>query len=179
VHGVCEALALSKRKTVLVDVDCAHAACAEGLCECAREQADRTNTKDEDRLAGDEARTARGVQQNGERLGEGSLVVRAAIGERVEHVCGMVHAVLQRAVEVRECLGGGAEAELFAEVVAAARAELARVAHDAGLDCDTLANEAIANARPHCSDYPRRLVTEHEGGLECKIAVPPVCVVVY
>ena len=62
---------------------------------------------------------------------------------RVEDVGGVVHALLEGAVEVGEGLGGAREAHVLAEVVAALGAVAALAALDARLDRDALADEVF------------------------------------
>lgn len=98
---------------------------------------------------------------------------------RVEDVCGVVHVVLEGAVEVREGLRAGGEAHVFAEVVAALGAVGAVVAHDAGLDGDALADDEVLDTGPDGGDDARGLVAEDEGCLEGEVAVAAVEVVVH
>ena len=90
----------------------------------------------------------------------------------------MVHAVLQRPVEVGESLCAAAEAHAGAEVVAAGVAVLALVAHDAGLDRDALAWDEVFYARADGGDDPSGFVAEDHGGLQGEIAVPAMGIVV-
>ena len=96
----------------------------------------------------------------------------------MENVRWMVHAVLEGAVEVREGLCAAAEAHAGAEVVAALVAVLALVAHDAGLDRDALAGHEVFYARTDCGDDPSGFVAEDHGGLQGKVAVPAMGIVV-
>ena len=96
----------------------------------------------------------------------------------MEDVGGVGEAVLEGAVCVGEGLGGGAEAHGLAEVVAALGAEGAGVAHDAGLDGDALADDEALDAGADGGDDACGLVAEDERGLDGKVAVAPVYVVV-
>lgn len=93
----------------------------------------------------------------------------------------MVHALLERAVEVRERLRGAREAHVLAQVVAAARAEGAAPALDARLDRDALPDVQAGRvrARAQRGDDARGLVAQHERRLQSKVAVAAVCVVVH
>jgi hypothetical protein len=178
VRCVRVALGRGEREALCVDVDRAHAACTERPGECSRKESDRANTEHEHALTLTQARAARSVEEDRERLGERSLVERALGRERVEHVRGVVNEFLEGAIQVREGLGRRAEAEALAEVVTATTAVVAVVAHHASLDCDALADDAVAHARADGGDDPRRLVTEHEWRLERKVAIATVGVIV-
>ncbi len=123
-----------------VDVDGDDAAGAAVARECAGEEADGADAKDEDGLVGDgvELDAAGGVYEDGEGLCEGGELEGDVVGERVEDVGGVVDACLERAVDVGEAGGGRAEAHVLAEVVAARLAEGAGAAADARLDGDAL-----------------------------------------
>lgn len=91
----------------------------------------------------------------------------------------MVHAPLQRAIEVGECFGTAAETHVLTEVVAAVTAVSAFFAVDAGLDGDTLADFEAGDAVSHCGDDTGGLMTEDKGLLENKVAVAAVDVIVH
>ena len=97
---------------------------------------------------------------------------------RVEDVCGMVHAFLKGPVEVREGFGAAGEAEVLAEVIAAALAVVAVPAHDAGLDGDALADDEVLDTRTDGGDDASSFMTEDEGRLDDEVTVAAVGVVV-
>lgn len=94
---------------------------------------------------------------------------------------GVVHALLEGAVEVRERLCAAREAHVLAEVVSALLAVAALPALDACLDRDALADvqAGLRGAGPERSDDAGGLVAEDEGCLEGKVAVAAVQVVVH
>ena len=103
---------------------------------------------------------------------------------RVDAGGGVVHALLEGAVEVGEGLCAAGEAHVLAEVVAAGGAVAALAALDAGLDGDALADVEAAGAGrrrrgPNRGDHAGGLVPEHERGLERKVAVAAVEIVVH
>ena len=122
-----------------VDVDTNDVGRAEGAEEGAGEEADGASAEDEGRRAGGEGGATRGVEDDGEGLGEGGLLEGDAWGEGMEPLARVVERGLEGAVEVGGRLGGGAEAHLGAEVVpalGAVRARLAAAARDPALDRD-------------------------------------------
>ena len=94
-------------------------------------------------------------------------------------MCGVVHAVLEGAVEVGEGLCAACEAHVFAEVVAALDAVRAGVAHDARLDGDALADDKVLYAGAYGRDGAGGLVAEDEWCLERKVSVAAVEVIVH
>ena len=100
-------------------------------------------------------------------------------GVRMDDVCWVVHTLLESAVEVGKGFCRGGKAHVLAEVVAAARAVVAGVAHDAGLDRDTLADDQATDARTDGSHDASRLMTEDEWCLERKVSVAAVDIVVH
>lgn len=98
---------------------------------------------------------------------------------RVEDVGGVVHTLLEGSVCVGEGLCGGAEAHVLAEVVAALCAVRAVVAHDAGLDRDTLARDEVLDTGADGGDDACGLVAEDEWCLDDEVSVTSVCVVVH
>lgn len=75
-------------------------------------------------------------------------------------------------------LGTAGETHALAKVVAAGLAKGAMLAHDAGLDCNALAGHQVFYARAHGNYYACGLVAEDKGGLDGKVAIPPIEVVV-
>lgn len=59
----------------------------------------------------------------------------------------MIHVVLQRPVEMGKGLGTAREAQAFAQVISSSLAVVAMQAHDARLDCDTLAGHKVGYSR--------------------------------
>ena len=97
---------------------------------------------------------------------------------RVDAGGGVVHALLEGAVEVGEGLCAAAEAHVLAEVVAALRAEGAVVAHDASLYRDALSGDEVLDAGADGGDDASGFMAEDEGRLDDKVAVASVGVVV-
>lgn len=96
---------------------------------------------------------------------------------RVKNVCRMVHTLLKRAVQMRECLCTASETETLAKVVAAGRAVVAIAAHDACLDGHALTGNDIRNAWPYGGDDTCCLMPENEGGLKSKVAISTMHVI--
>lgn len=92
---------------------------------------------------------------------------------------GVVHAFLERSVEMREGFGTTGEAHLLAQVVTALLAVIALPAHDTSLDRDALADFEIRNARADGGHDASSFVAKNEGSLDSKVAVASVQVVVY
>ena len=92
---------------------------------------------------------------------------------------GVVHALLEGAVEVGECLCAAGEAHVLAEVVAALCAVGAVVAHDARLDGYSLARDEVLDTGTDGGDDAGCFVTEDEGSLDDEVAVASVSVVVH
>ena len=61
----------------------------------------------------------------------------------MDDVCGVVHAVLESAIEVGKSLCAAGKAHGLAEVVATLGAVGAVIAHDAGLNGDALADDEV------------------------------------
>ena len=97
----------------------------------------------------------------------------------MDAVRGVVHALLEGAVEVRECLCAAGEAHVLAEVVAAFGAVAAVVAHDACLYCDTLTDDEVLYTGADGCDGASSFMAEDEGCLEGKVSVASVGIVVY
>lgn len=83
----------------------------------------------------------------------------------------VVQTLLESAVKVGEGLGGGAEAHGFAEVVSALLAVPTRVAHDAALYSDALADTEVGDAGADGGDDTCGLMAEDEGRLDAEVAV--------
>lgn len=90
----------------------------------------------------------------------------------------MVHALLEGAIEVREGLRATGEAHALAEVVSALRAVVAVVAHDAGLNGDTLTGDEVLHAWADGGDDTGGFVAEDEGCLYGEVTVSAVEIVV-
>lgn len=97
----------------------------------------------------------------------------------MDDVRGVVHTLLKSAVEMRESLCAAGKSHVFAEVVAAAGAIGAVVAHDASLDGDALSDDEVLDTWTHSSHYTGSLVTEDERCLECEVAVTTVQIIVH
>jgi hypothetical protein len=95
----------------------------------------------------------------------------------VEDVGRVVHVMLEGSIEVGEGLRAAGEAETLAEVVTALGAEATVVAHDAGLDSDSLANHNVPDIRTNRGHDASGFVTEDQGCLEGEVAVPAVNIV--
>lgn len=89
----------------------------------------------------------------------------------------VVHVLLEGSIEVGEGLGATSKPEALAEVVTTLRAVATFVAHDASLDCYSLANHKILDTRADCSYDASGLMTEDQGCLEGEVAVPTVDII--
>lgn len=76
----------------------------------------------------------------------GICICKGGRDVRVEDVCGVVHARLERSIEVGKGLCAAGEAEARAEVVASSETVCAGAAHDTSFDCDVLANGEMGDA---------------------------------
>ena len=92
---------------------------------------------------------------------------------------GVVHALLEGAVEVGKGLCAAGEAHVLAEVVAALGAIGAVVAHDACLDRYSLTGEEVLDTGADSSDDASCFVAENERSLYDEVAVASVSVVVH
>ena len=72
---------------------------------------------------------------------------RGAGDIRMEDMSGVIHAVLESAIEMRKRLGTAAKAHVLAEVVSALGTVVAVVAHNAGLDCNPLSDDEVFYTR--------------------------------
>ena len=89
----------------------------------------------------------------------------------------VVHVLLEGAIEMREGLGATGEPETLAQVVTTLGAEATVVAHDAGLDGHSLADHQVLNTRTNCGYDAGGFVTEDHGGLEGKVPVPAMDII--
>jgi len=92
---------------------------------------------------------------------------------------GMVHAVLQRPVEMGERLGAAGEPHGFTEIIPTGLAEVAATTHDAGLNGNSLSGVEVPYAYSDRHDGARCLVTEDKGVLDGEIAIPALQIVVH
>lgn len=97
---------------------------------------------------------------------------------RMEDMGGVVHALLEGAVEVGEGLRATGEAHALAEVVSTLCAVVAVVAHDAGLNGDTLAGDEVLHAWTDGGDDTGGFMAEDEGSLYGEVTVSAVEIVV-
>lgn len=93
-------------------------------------------------------------------------------------MCRVVHTVLEGPVEMGEGFGTAAEAHAFAEVVTTLFAVVAVIAHHAGLDGDTLANNNVFDAWAYSGDDAACFVAQHHGCLHGKVPVAAMEIVV-
>ena len=89
----------------------------------------------------------------------------------------VVHVLLEGAIEVGEGLGATGEPETLAKVVTTLGAEATVVAHDAGLDSHSLTDHEVLNTRTNRGYDAGGFVTEDHGGLEGKVAIPAVDII--
>ena len=114
---VDEAGADGKVEAGLVDIDANDVGGALGTNEGTGEEPDGAGAEDEDGGAAGEGCATGGVEDNGEGLGEGSLLVGDARGKGVEPLVGVEHVRLEGAIDMGGGLGRGAETHVGAEVV--------------------------------------------------------------
>lgn len=91
----------------------------------------------------------------------------------------MVHAVLQRPVQVGEGFSAAREPHGFAEIIPPGLAVFAPTAHDAGLDGDSLTWVEIPDTCADRHDRASCLMTENEGVLDGEIPIPTLQIVVH
>jgi hypothetical protein len=97
----------------------------------------------------------------------------------MKNMCGVVHRFLEGPIQVWKRLCTTTESQLFAEVITTFRTIIAVIAHDPGLDGDSLAGDEVLNRRSYGSNDTCSFVTQNEWRLESKIAVSAMEVVVH
>ena len=89
----------------------------------------------------------------------------------------VVHILLEGPIEVGEGLRAAGEPETLAEVVTTLGAKATVVAHDAGLDSDSLTNHEVLDIRTNSGDDASGLMTEDQGCLEGEVSIPTMDII--
>lgn len=97
----------------------------------------------------------------------------------MEDVSGVVHTVLEGAVEMGEGLCAAAEAHALAEVIATLFAITTVIAHDTSLDGDSLAHHEVLDTGAYGRDDAACFVTQDQGRLQHVVAISAVHVVMH
>ena len=137
-------------------------------------QADRPRAQDGHPVAQGHPRALDGVDAAGQRLDQGSVLGREAIGQRIHEVRRRDEQLRERAVDGR----GAGERHVGAQVVPPRPAHPAGPAGHARLHGHELADLEALDPLAQLCDRAGKLVAEHQRALDDHIADPPVQVVV-
>lgn len=118
------------------------------------------------------------MEADGEWFSEGAAGERNGLGELVAHVFGVGGEFHEGAIEMGVDLCRGAEAHLWAEVVAVGEAERAFAAGQPDFEGDAVADSEVLYVGPNGCDDTGGLVAQAVGLAHYEVAIAAVAVVV-